>query len=72
MKPVCPQCGNASSLTPDNPARPFCSERCRLIDLGAWADGSYSIPVVEADRSVDTDGEAAVTRPVLRAVDTPE
>jgi len=30
--------------SPDSPCRPFCSERCRLIDLGAWADGSYSIP----------------------------
>jgi endogenous inhibitor of DNA gyrase (YacG/DUF329 family) len=27
-----------------NKFRPFCSERCKLIDLGAWADGSYSIP----------------------------
>ncbi len=23
---------------------PFCSERCRLVDLGAWADGSYHVP----------------------------
>ncbi|MGH7772101.1 MAG: DNA gyrase inhibitor YacG [Candidatus Binatia bacterium] len=27
-----------------NPHRPFCSERCRLIDLGTWAEGSYRIP----------------------------
>jgi len=27
-----------------NPYRPFCSERCRLIDLGAWAEGKYRIP----------------------------
>ena len=33
----------------DNPSRPFCGERCKLIDLGAWAEGRYSIagaPVV--------------------------
>ena len=24
--------------------RPFCSERCKLIDLGRWLDGSYAIP----------------------------
>ncbi len=28
----------------DNPFRPFCSERCKLIDLGAWVDGEYRIP----------------------------
>ena len=27
-----------------NAFRPFCSERCRLIDLGAWAEGRYKIP----------------------------
>ncbi len=27
-----------------NPCRPFCSERCRLIDLGAWAEERYRIP----------------------------
>jgi hypothetical protein len=27
-----------------NPFRPFCSERCRLLDLGQWAEGSYAIP----------------------------
>jgi len=29
------------------PFRPFCSERCRLIDLGAWATGDYRIPTSE-------------------------
>jgi endogenous inhibitor of DNA gyrase (YacG/DUF329 family) len=28
----------------ENPDRPFCSERCRLIDLGRWAEESYRIP----------------------------
>ncbi len=27
----------------DNPYRPFCSERCKLIDLGQWAEGDYRI-----------------------------
>jgi len=32
---------------------PFCSDRCRLIDLGKWADGSYvvSSPAVEPDEA---------------------
>lgn len=38
----CPQCGEIfDSAT--SASKPFCSERCKLIDLGAWADGSYSI-----------------------------
>lgn len=28
---------------------PFCSERCKLIDLGRWLDGKYQIPVVDPD-----------------------
>jgi endogenous inhibitor of DNA gyrase (YacG/DUF329 family) len=39
----CPQC-KAETRWSDNPHRPFCSERCRLIDLGQWADESYRIP----------------------------
>ena len=30
---------------------PFCSERCKLIDLGRWLGGRYQIPVVEKDES---------------------
>ena len=41
----CPQCGRLALYAPENPYRPFCSERCRLIDLGEWADGKYAIPV---------------------------
>lgn len=41
----CPQCGKSSEYSPRNSFRPFCSERCRLIDLGEWAEGSYRVPV---------------------------
>lgn len=40
----CPQCGAAVVWGPQSPFRPFCSERCRQIDLGAWASGSYCVP----------------------------
>jgi endogenous inhibitor of DNA gyrase (YacG/DUF329 family) len=30
---------------------PFCSERCKLVDLGRWLGGKYQIPVVEKDES---------------------
>ncbi len=39
----CPQCGKATLYHPDNAYRPFCSSRCRLIDLGQWAEESYRI-----------------------------
>lgn len=39
----CPQCGAAMEYRTDNPARPFCSPRCKLIDLGAWAEERYAI-----------------------------
>ena len=39
----CPQC-KAKVPWEGNPHRPFCSERCRLIDLGAWTEERYRIP----------------------------
>ena len=40
----CPQCGGDSIFAPGNKWRPFCSERCRQIDLGAWASESFRVP----------------------------
>lgn len=40
----CPTCGKAVAWTADAKWRPFCSERCRLIDLGAWAAEEHRIP----------------------------
>lgn len=39
----CPQCGKSSEYRIDNPSRPFCSPRCKLLDLGAWAEERYAI-----------------------------
>ena len=39
----CPQCGGESIWRADNKFRPFCSERCKLIDLGAWASEDHKI-----------------------------
>ncbi len=41
---TCPQCGAKSEYSSENAFRPFCSQRCRLIDLGQWATESYRIP----------------------------
>ncbi|MFZ1574832.1 MAG: DNA gyrase inhibitor YacG [Chromatiaceae bacterium] len=42
----CPHCGASVPWTAASPWRPFCSERCRLIDLGAWFDEGHRIPTV--------------------------
>ena len=50
---LCPIC---KSPVPDPPAGqvrspyPFCSERCKLVDLGRWLDAKYQIPVAEDDQ----------------------
>lgn len=43
----CPTCGKRVLWIPESRWRPFCSERCKLIDLGAWATEQYRVPVVE-------------------------
>ena len=40
----CPACGGDSVYAASNPYRPFCSERCKTTDLGAWATERYRIP----------------------------
>jgi hypothetical protein len=40
----CPTCGDPVTWTKEQRWRPFCSERCKLIDLGAWFDESNRIP----------------------------
>jgi len=46
----CPACEKPVDWVPSAEFRPFCSERCKLIDLGEWATESYAIPVkVEED-----------------------
>jgi hypothetical protein len=57
----CPQCGKSAPWDPANRFRPFCSERCRLIDLGAWANENYRIPV--AQPAEDAEIETAETPP---------
>ena len=39
----CPECGNDSEYSPKNEYRPFCTRRCQLLDLGAWASEDRKI-----------------------------
>jgi len=51
---ACPQCGAAVEWTEASQWRPFCSERCKLIDFGGWASESYRIAVPDES---DADAE---------------
>jgi hypothetical protein len=44
---TCPICDAALRGRKDNPAYPFCSARCQLVDLSRWLDGDYRVPSVE-------------------------
>ena len=57
---TCPTCQTGVKWTSSNPNRPFCSERCKLIDLGAWASEQHKIPGDAEDDDLftgDLDGQ---------------
>jgi len=49
----CPECGKATEYSSANEYRPFCSERCKLIDLGEWIEGKYSLGSEEHNHTSD-------------------
>jgi len=55
----CPTCDRVVQWNASSPWRPFCSERCKLIDLGAWASEQHAIPgnEVEAEDKPKTEDE---------------
>jgi endogenous inhibitor of DNA gyrase (YacG/DUF329 family) len=55
----CPTCARVVEWTENSPWRPFCSERCKLIDLGAWASEQHAIPgsAAETEEKPKTEGE---------------
>jgi len=58
----CPQCRQPSRYGADNRWRPFCSERCRSLDLGAWASEAYRVPAVAAPDAPTADDDPALPR----------
>lgn len=59
LEVACPQCRKKVLWSEDNPYRPFCSKRCRLLDLGAWADESHRITGEPAMDEMDIDAMLA-------------
>jgi endogenous inhibitor of DNA gyrase (YacG/DUF329 family) len=55
----CPTCGKKVEWAEQSKFRPFCSNRCKQIDLGAWAEEKYSIPAV----SVPDESESSIKPP---------
>lgn len=56
---ACPTCKRETVFAPSNPWRPFCCERCRQIDLGAWATEKFRV----AAEPVEDDGDAPPAAP---------
>jgi len=53
----CPTCNAEVTWNKESKWRPFCSERCKLIDLGAWADEEYSIASSDPSPIDDIDSD---------------
>lgn len=63
----CPICGKPTGDPSQAGFAPFCSSRCKDVDLNRWLKGAYAIPVVETDESDEDDGgevPPAGSRPV--------
>ena len=52
---ACPQCGKPVEWTPRSRFRPFCSERCKMIDLGNWLGEQYRVPGGPANGESNSD-----------------
>ena len=58
---ACPNCGTRVVWQPENPFRPFCSERCKMADLGAWANEEYKVPAPADDPDESFEGDERET-----------
>ena len=58
----CPTCRRPTAWT-ENPFRPFCSERCKLIDFGAWANEEYKVPAEETAPPLEEAEQSPATTP---------
>ena len=52
---TCPHCGGPSLYAASNKFRPFCSERCKMLDLGAWASEQFAVPAPSGPDDVPPD-----------------
>lgn len=50
----CPTCGGDSAYSSSNPFRPFCCEKCKLMDLGAWASERFALAAADTPEEPPT------------------
>ena len=55
---ICPTCGKEVAWVPENKWKPFCGERCKLIDLGEWASENYKVPAEEPEDFSDPESRS--------------
>jgi len=55
----CPICARPAASRADNRAFPFCSERCKQVDLGCWLDERYRVPLTDVS---DGEGDSSPAR----------
>jgi endogenous inhibitor of DNA gyrase (YacG/DUF329 family) len=55
----CPRCGGPSEYAAANAFRPFCSERCKTLDFGAWASEAYRVAAPVRPHAGGEDDEEA-------------
>jgi endogenous inhibitor of DNA gyrase (YacG/DUF329 family) len=55
---ACPRCGTQVPWSRDSAFKPFCSERCKMADLGAWATEEYRVPAAEEKHAPPTERES--------------
>lgn len=63
----CPTCKKMVKWEKENSFKPFCTERCKLIDLGAWASGKHSIAGEKVDASLDSKLISSFQPPIIDA-----
>ena len=56
---TCPGCRGPSVYSPDNPYRPFCSQRCKNHDFGAWASEGYRVETNPTPGEDESEGTAS-------------
>jgi endogenous inhibitor of DNA gyrase (YacG/DUF329 family) len=63
IRASCPTCARAFEVDSldELPSFPFCSDRCKLIDLGRWLDSRYVVPSSELEPEAESDPEEEAT-----------
>ena len=62
MQVKCPHCGKQLAWDRSNKWRPFCSERCKMVDLGAWIAEEHAIPGEPAHGEPEAAGQGLKNR----------